>query len=239
VLRAGPLTVVSLAVATALLVRRVDGWAVRAEAGVRVTVDGEPAPLPGFIATDWIGQFAPVTDVEREVLPADTGYSRRNYVSTHDRRRQVFLSVVLSGQDRTSIHRPELCVVGQGWTIVGRDAAQLVHPQGGHVPVATLRLARELQTRRGERQRVESLLVYWFVGRDAVTASIWDRMWRTALNRLRLRPDRWAYVVAQTLLLPGETETAARERVQEVLTGTLPAIQPGTDGAAKPGSLER
>lgn len=235
----GPLAVVSLCFATAVLVRQVDDWAVRAEAGVRTTAGGEPAPLPGFIATDWIGQFAPVTEVEREVLPPDTGYSRRNYVSTHDRRRQVFLSVVLSGQDRTSIHRPELCVVGQGWSIVGRDKAQLVHPQGGHVPVATLRLAREWPTRRGERQQVEALLVYWFVGRDAVTASTWERMGRTALNRLRLKPDRWAYVVAQTLLLPGETEAAARDRVQEVLTGTLPAIQPAQGADGKPAAVAR
>ena len=64
-----------------------------------------PARAPGEVA---------VAELLRDILPADTGFSRKNYAFVADRTRDVFLSIVLSGRDRTSIHRPELCLVGQG-----------------------------------------------------------------------------------------------------------------------------
>ena len=106
--------------------RRIDALQLSPDAGVYLTADGrDPAPLPTFLGTDWIGQAVPVSAVERAMLPPDTGYSRKTYVSVQDRTQQVFVSIVLSGRDRTSIHRPELCLVGQGWTIRSRFAARL------------------------------------------------------------------------------------------------------------------
>ncbi|MCA0367465.1 MAG: hypothetical protein LCH57_05305, partial [Proteobacteria bacterium] len=73
------------------------------EAGVRLAADGlNPVELPAFLGTEWIGQRVEVSPVEREILPPDTGYSRRWYANLADRRRDVFLSIVLSGRDRTS-----------------------------------------------------------------------------------------------------------------------------------------
>lgn len=227
--RAGAATaglVIALAGVTAWFTQRVDEWGVAAEAGVALGGDGGPAPLPPFLGSAWIGQESEVSAIERELLPADTGFARRTYVSLEDRRRQVFLSIVLSGRDRTSIHRPELCLVGQGWTIEQRSHAVFEHPSGGLVPAAVLHLSREVVDARGVRRAVPSIFVYWFVGRDTVATTTAGRMWRTALNRLMLKPDRWAYVVAQTLLLPPEDANAALQRVQEVLRGTLPEFQP-------------
>ncbi len=218
--------VVGLAVVTAGFTLRVDRWVVVGGAGVALAEDGlNPADLPAFIGLDWIGQRTEVSAVEREILPPDTGYSRRNYVSTSDRQTQVFVSVVLSGRDRTSIHRPELCLVGQGWTITGRMAHRFDHPGGGEVPATVLRITREVVTPRGERMVLPALFAYWFVGRDSVEATHGGRLWRTALNRLRGRTDRWAYVVAQTIAL--DDEPTALDRLQTVLDGTLPALQPG------------
>lgn len=224
--------VVGMAVLTAWFTARVDRWTVAGGAGIVLAADGiNPAELPAFLGTDWIGQRTEVTAVEREVLPPDTGYSRRNYVSTRDRREQVFLSIVLSGRDRTSIHRPELCLVGQGWTIEGRSELAFAHPGSGRVPATLLHISREVVTARGERRTVPALFAYWFVGRDTVAATNGERLWRTALNRLRGRVDRWAYVVAQTVVLDGEP--AALARLQAVLDRTLPAFQPELrDGVA-------
>src|SRR5690606_1661415 len=114
-------SVLLLSVLTIGVVRRLDQLPVRSDAGIFLTEDGAaPVDLPAFVGTDWIGRRAEVTQVERDILPPDTGYSRRSYVALHQPSRQVFLSIVLSGRDRSSIHRPELCVAGQGWTITGR-----------------------------------------------------------------------------------------------------------------------
>ena len=214
---------------------RLDAVQVSPRTGVRLAANGvDPAPLPAMVGFDWVGQDAAVTAVEREVLPADTGYSRRMYVSLQDRAHQVFLSIVLSGRDRTSIHRPEICLVGQGWTIRGSARHRFRLPAdagGGELPATLLRIDREITGPGGETRTVPALLAYWFVGADRVVASHWERQYHTALDRLRhLQAHRWAYVLVQTHALDGEA--AALARMQEVLDGTLPAFQ--APGVAAP-----
>ncbi|MBL9209123.1 MAG: exosortase [Opitutaceae bacterium] len=206
----------------------------RGGAGVALAADGvNPVELPAFIGTDWIGQRVEVTAVEREILPPDTGYSRRLYVNLADRSRDVFLSIVLSGRDRTSIHRPELCLVGQGWSIEGATRHAFRHPNGGAAggfDATLLRVRRERPSAQG-RVVVPQLVAYWFVSGDTVTASHWGRFGLDAWNRVaRARVDRWAYVLMQTDVVDGEP--AALARMQAVLDGTLPAFQRVTGRAA-------
>lgn len=206
---------------------KLDGIQINPRTGIRLAADGlNPVALPDSIGLDWAGQASEITPVEREVLPADTGFSRKNYISLLDRRVQVFLSIVLSGRDRTSIHRPEICLVGQGWTIAGRGAHTFTRPDLPEraVPATVLRIEREITTTRGEKEKVPAVFAYWFVGADKVVATNGERVFHTSLDRLRhLQAHRWAYVVAQTLAPDGEE--AALARIQAVLDGTLPAFQ--------------
>jgi hypothetical protein len=210
---------------------RLDAVQVSPRTGVKLAANGlDPVALPNFLGLDWVGQNAEVTPVEREVLPPDTGFSRRNYVSLHDRNQQVFVSIVLSGRDRTSIHRPELCLVGQGWTIRGAERRQFAGLGGAALPVTLLRIDREATTRRGEKVVVPALFAYWFVGADRTVASHWERMIYSSVDRLRhFQSHRWAYIVVQTHALDGEA--AALARMQQVMDGTLPAfLEPATAG---------
>ncbi len=205
------------------LIERLELLGRSAQAGVPLATDGlNPLELPKYIGTDWLGRDAEVTTVERDMLPEDTGYSRRMYVSLDDQREQVFVSVVLSGQDRSSIHRPELCLVGQGWSIAGQMPIEI----GEGIPATLLDLRREAVTPTGQRVQVTSLFAYWFVGRDRLVRSTWKRMAYTALNRLKLRPDRWAYVVVQTAVLPGESEEQTLARMQSVVSPLAPQLTP-------------
>jgi hypothetical protein len=172
-----------------------------------------------------VAQPAPVTSVERTLLPPDTGYSRKTYVATADPQQQVFVSVVLSGRDRTSIHRPELCLVGQGWTIAGEFTRSF---RGGEpsVPLAAtvLRIERTMPEPGGRRTKTPCLFAYFFVSRDAVVAGHGAMLWQAGVDRLRhLRADRWAYVVVQTVALDGED--AALARIQEILEGVWPSLR--------------
>jgi exosortase len=212
--RVAGLVVGLAALGTVAVIGRLDALGHQAQAGIMLAADGlNPAPLPKFIGTDWIGQETAVTAVEREMLPPDTGFARRLYVSLDDRREQVFVSVVLSGQDRTSIHRPELCLVGQGWSIEGQQRMDF----GPTMPATLLQLERERVGPTGERAAVPALFAYWFVGRDRIVPTTFERLGWTAVNRLRLQPDRWAYVVVQTVILPGESEAESRARMARVV----------------------
>ncbi len=219
--------VAGAALGVMLVVHRIDALQLSPRVGVRLAPDGmNPVALPAYLGSQWEGQPAEVSPVERAVLPPDTGFSRKTYVLLRDFNQQVFLSIVLSGRDRTSIHRPELCLVGQGWTITGRTARSFTRPDapGLRVPATVLRIQRELTTRQGKKVKVPALLVYWFVGADKVVATHAERMFYSSLDRLRrLETHRWAYVLAQTLAVDGEE--AAFARIQSVLDGTLPVFQ--------------
>lgn len=197
----------------------------RGQVGVRLAADGrDPVELPSFLGTEWIGRRSEVTAVEREILPPDTGYARKDYVAVANPARRVFLSVVLSGRDRTSIHRPELCLVGQGWTIRESVDGHFSDPTRPRTdfPVTLLRVRRQVRTNRGVIE-IPQIVAYWFIGGDTVVGSHWKRLVVDAWNRVvHARADRWAYVLVQTDAQDGEA--AAVARIQDVLDQTLPAV---------------
>jgi EpsI family protein len=218
--------VVVMAVAEMVFLGWLAGLPPRGGVGVKLAADGKnPVELPTFIGTEWIGRGAEVTAVEREILPADTGYARKSYVAVANPAQRVFVSVVLSGKDRTSIHRPELCLVGQGWSIEGAKRERFSYPGKAEAKfeATVLRVKREVVTARG-RVAVPELVAYWFVDSERVVATNGGRFWRDAWNRLAHgRPDRWAYVLVQTGATDGES--AALARMQAVLAEALPAFQ--------------
>ncbi len=207
---------------------RLDARSVRALAGVRLAADGvNPAPLPPFLGMSWGGRDVEVSAVERELLPPDTGFARKNYTRlANPRDAQVFFSIVLSGRDRTSIHRPEICLVGQGWTIRKRSAAQFRLPDGTMLKGTLLNIEREVVAKKGQATTVATVpavFVYWFAGSDGVEASHAGMLWRGAYDRLfHLRADRWAYVVAQSAAFDGEE--AALARIGEVIALAWPEV---------------
>lgn len=203
----------------------------RGEVGVALAPGGkDPVELPTFLGVEWTGQPQKVSDAELEILPGDTGYSRKLYFNHRDPAKQVFLSIVLSGKDRSSIHRPELCLVGQGWTIDEAREVRFALPErvGDGFPATLLRVQREVQTVQGKRV-LPQVVAYWFVGGDRVVPSHWKRVLLDAWDRvMRARADRWAYVLMQTDATDGEAQALAR--LQAVLDGTLPAFQRNVAG---------
>lgn len=203
-----------------------------------------PVELPTFLGMDWIGRPAKVSEAEREVLPDDTGFSRKWYqnmvdtITLSDGSRMaesVFLSIVLSGRDRTSIHKPEICLVGQGWTIRGRSEHTFAIDgiAGGGLPVTILDIeqravdpqtARPILDDNGEPILREAIYAYWFVGGDVMVPTHAERMLQMAKDRvLRLKSHRWAYITAQTSIPDGRE--AGLARIQEILSYALPEFQ--------------
>ncbi|HZP59524.1 MAG TPA: EpsI family protein [Opitutaceae bacterium] len=219
------LIVLVAAAGVAMLTRRLDALPPAESVGLRLAADGvNPAELPPFLGTEWVGRTEEVTAVEREVLPPDTGFSRKLYFRWDNRRQPVLVSLVLSGHDRTSIHRPELCLVGQGWTILGSERRQ-VSAGGRTWPVTLLQVETRLALPDGGSRREPAVVVYWFIGGDSAEASTGGRLWRETWDRLaHWRRDRWAYVLAQTPADDGPA--AALARVQIVLAEALPPVLP-------------
>src|SRR5690606_6084532 len=99
-----------------------------------------PETLPGYTSAP-----EPVTRLELEWLPPDTTFGRRRYRNPEGF--EVFVSGVLMGTDRTSIHKPEYCLPGQGFQITTRSRRTIgiERPHAYELPVTRLDAVREVR----------------------------------------------------------------------------------------------
>lgn len=155
--------------------------------------------LPTLVG-EWFGRDAQVTEKERQVLGADTEFSRKTYSNrTGD---EIYVSIVLAGQDmNTSIHRPERCLPAQGWTIAnsGSVAIPLKRESNGQI----LKTTRLYNARPVQGGNIYSLNYYWFVGFNDLTASHMTRTLYDIRDRLmKGYNQRWAYITVASHLAP-------------------------------------
>lgn len=128
---------------------------------------------------------------ERAVLPPDTCILIKNYSDGHGL--EIPVTVVFSAENQRSIHRPQRCLPGQGFVIERTRVRSVGLP--GRAPLKVIALTVRQQI--GQRLEGVSYMtyVYWYVGGDYETSSHYDRLVRTAADRVfRNRLDRWAYV---------------------------------------------
>jgi hypothetical protein len=174
---------------------------------------------------------------EYDALPHDTEFLKSIY--TNDAADQVFVSLVLSGRERDSIHRPERCLVGQGSTIVNQHFWNVVMPQMIEVPlegreplrVAVLETIRNYRGADGTRKVYYGYYAYWFVGQGRETPSHYMRMLWLALDRIAHSiSHKWAYVVVagdRTDEKSKDYEQQIREFVQKLYPHLLVDQQNG------------
>jgi len=167
----------------------------------------------------------PISRLELDYLPPDTTYGRRTY-TTQDGRFSAQASVVLMGTDRTSIHRPEYCLTGQGWNIEKKQAAR-VRIGGANpyeLPVQRYDMRYTAQT-GGQTSQRAGIYVFWFVADGQITESHVQRQWwliRDLLSRRVLQ--RWAYVAFFTDCAPGD-EDATFQKISTLIQSTVPEFQ--------------
>lgn len=146
---------------------------------------------------------------ERGLLPEDTVLVKNRYV--HPSGRMIHSSIVLSGKERSSIHRPQVCLVGQGNEIISSTVIKV--PLDGREPLDVMVLDM-IRRFRVNDQTVEQnhYYAYWFVGKDRETASHIQRMiWMGTDRIFRNIAHRWAYIS-----IGGLREGSGRNHHQEV-----------------------
>ncbi len=148
--------------------------------------------LPGYIK-GFVGEEQEISQAELIILPGDTEFARKVY---RDARSDILCSIVLSGGERRSIHRPEACLPGQGWTVRGGEVVNIPLTDGRDLDVMKLSLVRQVAVGPGKTINVRSLYLYWFVGHDVMTPYHGRRVFLTSWDRVvRNINHRWAYVI--------------------------------------------
>lgn len=150
-----------------------------------------------------------MTIAEKALLPPDTILVKNLYLDPEGRR--LISSIVLSGRERSSIHRPQLCLTGQGSEIVSSHVIQVPLPGRKPLDVMVLDLIRRRAVGKDVFEQY-SYYAYWFSGKDRETASHVKRMLWMGTDRIfRNVAHRWAYISVS-----GDREASGEAHVQEI-----------------------
>jgi hypothetical protein len=178
---------------------------------------------------DYTSVWVPPDEITTNTLPRDTSYGQRTY-TLPDRSFGIQARVVLMGMDRGSMHKPQYCLVGQGWRIDPESSGVTTIPMERPFPyqlsVVKLVTTKEGQI-EGKRVMLRGLYVYWFVADDALSASAsgFERMWLLAKKMLTTGIlQRWAYVSCFSVCAPGQ-EDPTFERMKQFITASVPEFQ--------------
>ncbi len=191
-------------------------------------------PVPGGVrrrvalperVLDFTSTNLPEAQVVVDYLPRDTSFASRHYFAPDGA--WAMASVVLMGADRTSIHRPDYCLPGQGWQI--RDKTEVKLNIGGAqpyaLPVMKWIVGKSMPTPGGGQQAVSGIYVFWFVTEHQTTDDFPTLLKSMLVHQLTSGVlQRWAYVSFFTVCEPG-TEDATFARVKQLITAAVPEFQ--------------
>jgi exosortase len=169
-----------------------------------LTEAGVTLDLPSTMG-QWHGTDIPISEAEKTILPSDTEFVRKEYRSPGGD--DIVCSIVLSGQERRSIHRPEICLPSQGYTIESGQVVDVPLISGNNLKVMNLSLTRQMMTTTGHKVTVRSFYMYWFVGYNVTTPYHMERLWLTSWDRVVHHINhRWAYIIVTSYITGGLVE---------------------------------
>ena len=180
-----------------------------------------PANVPEFRSLE-----GPITQNELTNLPPDTAYGRRFYWDNSGFVAQM--SAVMMKTDRTSIHRPQTCITGQGWKIQKTETIDIpIALPSPYVLKATCLTSTKMQRHRetGEEVPRAHVYIYWFVAEHRLAPGHGDAIWAISQDLITsgvLYP--WAYVSVSVSCAPGQ-EAAVIARAKRLIAGATPQFQ--------------
>jgi hypothetical protein len=167
------------------------------------------------------GKLHPMAYGEWDNLPKDTTIFKKQYFNLAVSNLTAFCAVVLSGEDRSSIHRPQVCLIGQGNEIVRQTVIAI--PIEGREPLEVMVLDLIRDHPRGGKYF--SYYAYWFVGKDRETAHHTERMvWMGVDRILRNVAHRWAYISVSGERSSADGDESHHATILEVIGKLYPQI---------------
>jgi hypothetical protein len=182
------------------------------------------------------GPMVAATAGELAILPADTQIVRREYQDGG--RDRIMTSIVLSGGEKRSIHRPEVCLPAQGWSIRGGKVEDIAMTDGRDLKVMNLSLMRDVEVAQGDRRKLYANYFYWFVGNQVTTPYHWNRVFLTSFDRITKNLNhRWAYVIVMSVVTEGymplgKNEAQTVEMLKQFTAEVAPTFMRGGGGKA-------
>lgn len=196
--------------------------------GIRATaIPGElrmnidlPARVLDFTSTN-----IPEPAVAIGYFPADTSYAERVYFDPDGL--WIQSTVVMMGADRTSIHRPEYCLPGQGWNIDKKETVTIpiTDNPSYQLQVARWNLSTSIRQPDGSKAAAFAVYVYWYVTKNDETPDHDKMLERMTVNLFRTGDlQRWAYISYYARCGPGQQDAAFGE-IKRLILAQVPRFQ--------------
>ena len=162
-------------------------WFCQNEHCARVTETENPFDKPSACPSCG-ASVASVSLGELTILPSDTGFRKCHY---YDVMGDVYrVTVVINGKSRQSIHRPEVCLPAQGFSLENGHVVEFRLDNGTTLPMHCVELRR-----RDSASSFRMGQGYYFVSAHNIVASHLSRMLISIGDRaFRNRITRWAMV---------------------------------------------
>jgi exosortase len=190
------------------------------EAGVLTQL---PAQLGPYSSTDM-----PPDSSEKQLLPEDTVLVKKQYFTPKEAAERDILNftLVLAGAERRSIHRPEVCLTGQGWTLLESKVVPVQISANQTLEVTDLLLEKTVTPDQGQAKQLRAHYVYWFIGTDLSTPSNAMRIWLTSWDNITRNVNhRWAYASVTSVITEGTPPEESGERQRDTATSLQVATE--------------
>ncbi|MBN8419138.1 MAG: exosortase-associated EpsI family protein [Verrucomicrobia bacterium] len=172
-----------------------------------------------MVAGGFVGESEAPGARERDLLPADTIIKKRRYYTpgrSIETRDFAHASLVIAGNDTRSIHRPEVCLDGQGWSITSSTVREVKMLSGAILRVRDLAIQREDLRPDRSKRLLRAHYIYWFVGSDISTPSNLERQLLSFRDSvLRNVNHRWAYPSVMAFVTDNLTPQQSGERPRD------------------------
>ena len=139
--------------------------------------------------------LSPISIGEAKLLPDNTPIFRREYV--REGHPDIQATVVFSGIERRSIHRPQVCLVSQGNRITDEYPYDVKIGKNSTLRIRVLEIQQAFGSKDEKEKQtiVSSVYAYWLFNPERETDSHLERFLHMAIdNSFRNYRPRWAYV---------------------------------------------
>jgi exosortase D (VPLPA-CTERM-specific) len=183
---------------------------------IRSSGDEKHAGQLPYQIGEWKGIDIPISDEELKILgPGE--YLQRNYENSAPLNPNINLYIPFFPSQKAgdTIHSPDHCLTGAGWTPISREIISLPLPCG-----SSIRVNRYVVSKSGQQQ----LVLYWFQAHGRVVASEWRAKYYLLSDSIRMNRSDGGMVRLMTLMYDGESPDAAQARIMTFGSQILPML---------------
>jgi exosortase D (VPLPA-CTERM-specific) len=165
---------------------------------------------------EWSGARRPLDSALLKAMNV-SDYTLINYEDPQHNSINFYVAYYDSQQKGTSVHTPDTCLPGNGWTFVESGNRQVLIPAKGNMSIP---VKRALMERSGSKE----LAYYWFPQRGRIVNSIYELKLFTFWDALTSKRTDGALVRLITPIYPNESPEQSERRLEQFAASVVPLL---------------